>query len=132
MVRWMRGWLRARHNDAPIAEPGVVAQGGMAAVVRRHDSVPGGPGSDRSGEAGPKGGGRVGPLSEGKRGARGIVAQLNTRDRGHVQKLMAMGILPGVEVRLIRRFPSFVFQVDYSQFTVDRELADKILVQWEK
>jgi DtxR family transcriptional regulator, Mn-dependent transcriptional regulator len=74
----------------------------------------------------------VGPLSEGKVGGEGVVVYLRTRDRRDVQKLMALGILPGVPIRLIRRFPSYVFQIGFSQFTVDRELAEKIHVRWAK
>jgi len=72
----------------------------------------------------------VGPLSDGPVGAEGAVVYLKTNDRRDVQKLMALGILPGVHVRLIRRFPSYVFQLGFSQFTVDRELAEKIHVRW--
>lgn len=72
----------------------------------------------------------VGPLSEGAIGAEGVVVYLRTRDRRDVQKLMALGILPGVPIRLIRRFPSYVFQLGFSQFTVDRDLAEKIHVRW--
>jgi len=72
----------------------------------------------------------VGPLCDGRPGAEGTVAYLTTRDDKEVQKLMAMGILPGSRIHLIRRFPSYVFQVGYSQFTVDRPLAEIIYVHW--
>jgi DtxR family transcriptional regulator, Mn-dependent transcriptional regulator len=74
----------------------------------------------------------VGPMAEGKVGARGTVAYLTTRDSRAVQKLMAMGVLPGAPVYLIRRFPSYVFQVGYSQFTIDRPLAAAVYVHWAK
>jgi DtxR family Mn-dependent transcriptional regulator len=73
----------------------------------------------------------VGPLTEGPVGGDGIVAYLTTRSRRDIQKLMAMGILPGSRIRLIRRFPSYVFQVGYSQFTVDQSLAAVIYVHWK-
>ncbi len=41
-------------------------------------------------------------------------------------KLLAMGILPGKRLSIISRFPSFVFQVGNSQFTVDRQIAEQI------
>lgn len=69
-------------------------------------------------------------LAEGRPDDEGFVAYLATRDSRDVQKLMAMGILPGARIRLIRRFPSYVFQVGYSQFTVDQELAERICVHW--
>jgi len=74
----------------------------------------------------------VAPLCDGKAGQDGTVAYLSTRDQREVQKLMAIGVLPGVRIRLIRRFPSFVFQVGYSQFTVDRQLAKMIVVHWRE
>ena len=74
----------------------------------------------------------VGPLSQGTAGAEGVVAYLSTRSRRAIQKLMAMGILPGSRIRLIRRFPSYVFQVGFSQFTVDESLASVIFVHWKE
>jgi len=41
-----------------------------------------------------------------------------------------MGILPGTHITVIQRFPSYVFQVGYSQFAVDRHLAEVIYVHW--
>ena len=72
----------------------------------------------------------VSSLCDGRPGATGQVAYLATRENREVQKLMAMGILPGVTIELIRCFPSYVFQVGYSQFTVDRALAEQIYVHW--
>ena len=60
----------------------------------------------------------------------GAVAYLATRDQRDVQKMMAMGILPGTDIELLRRFPSYVFQAGYSQFTVDAALARIIYVHW--
>ena len=73
----------------------------------------------------------VSPICDGKPGDEGVVAYLATREYREVQKLMAMGILPGIDVQLIRRFPSYVFQLGYSQFTVDRSLAEVIYVRWK-
>ncbi len=70
------------------------------------------------------------PLCDATPGDEGTVAYLTTRDNREVQKMMAMGILPGTRIQLIRRFPSYVFQVGYSQFTVDRPLAEVIYVHW--
>ena len=71
----------------------------------------------------------VRPLSRLRKGERGVVAYLKTHDAGQVQKLMAMGVLPGSPIRLDRTFPSFVFTVGYSQFAVDAGMADLILVR---
>ncbi len=47
-------------------------------------------------------------------------------------RLLAMGLLPGVVIRLLRRSPAFVFVVGNSQFAVDERLAAHILVQPEQ
>lgn len=74
----------------------------------------------------------VRPLCDGKPESTGAVAYLATMDNRQVQKLVAMGILPGAEIRVIRNFPSYVFQVGYSQFAVDRPLAEVIYVRWDQ
>ncbi|MEI7879953.1 MAG: metal-dependent transcriptional regulator [bacterium] len=74
----------------------------------------------------------VGPLCDGRSGQRGVVAYLSTRDNREIQKLMAMGILPGSDICLIRLFPSYIFEIGQSQFTVDRVLAEKIFVHWQR
>ncbi len=73
----------------------------------------------------------VRPLCDGAPDAEGFVAYLATQDNRQVQKLLAMGILPGAKVKVIRRFPSYVFQVGFSQFAVDRSLAELIYIRWD-
>jgi len=68
------------------------------------------------------------PLSEMKKGQKGKIAYLQTSDRPMLRKIMAMGALPGSAVRLIERFPSYVFQVGESQFAVDKNAASQIQV----
>jgi DtxR family Mn-dependent transcriptional regulator len=46
-----------------------------------------------------------------------------------LQKLMVMGVLPGVPITLLRRFPSLVFEASYSQFAVDQEIASGVYVR---
>ncbi len=59
---------------------------------------------------------------------KGVVAYIKSKDGASLQKLTAMGILPGMPVVMIQRSPSFVFQLGRSQFAVDRELAHCIYV----
>lgn len=73
----------------------------------------------------------VRPLCDGAPDDEGFVAYLATQDNRQVQKLLAMGILPGAKVKVIRRFPSYVFQVGFSQFAVDRSLAELIYIRWD-
>jgi len=71
----------------------------------------------------------IAPLCELQPGQHGHIAYVQMNNPGHLQKLMAMGVLPQVPVTLIRRFPSFVFEAGYSQFAVDEEIAANIYVR---
>lgn len=71
----------------------------------------------------------VSALSAMEEKQKGKVAYIQTRDRGRLQKLMAMGVLPGMSISLIQKYPSYVFQVGQSQFAVDQELAAGIFVR---
>ena len=42
---------------------------------------------------------------------------------------MTLGILPGVEVEMLQRLPSFVFRIGHSQMAVDREMAEGIYIR---
>lgn len=88
--------------------------------------IPPGPCCLRARQAGER---FVAPLAHLKPGEDGLVAYLKTRDNKKVQKLMAMGVLPGTQIRLDRAFPSFVFTVGYSQYAVDAEMASLIYVR---
>ncbi len=71
----------------------------------------------------------VAPLSQLAQGQKGKVAYIYAPESSKLQKLMAMGILPGAPVTLIRSFPSYVFQAGQTQFAVDKEIADAIYVR---
>ncbi len=71
----------------------------------------------------------VSPLSSMEADEEGRVAYINAREPGHLQKLMAMGVLPGMALKMIQTFPSFVFQAGQTQFAVDRGLADCVYVR---
>ncbi|MEK7849532.1 MAG: metal-dependent transcriptional regulator [Candidatus Omnitrophota bacterium] len=59
---------------------------------------------------------------------KGKVAYLHTHNYKRLQKIMAMGILPGMTVSLIQKFPSYVLQIGNSQFAIDHDLASAIHV----
>lgn len=71
----------------------------------------------------------VSPLSQLTQGQRGKVAYIYAPESSQLQKLVAMGILPGAPISLIQSFPSYVFQVRQTQFAVDKEIADAIYVR---
>lgn len=57
------------------------------------------------------------------------IAYLHTEDPQKLQKLMAMGVLPGKEVRVLNHYPSYVFEVGHSQYAVDQQMAQGIFVR---
>ncbi|MDD4675741.1 MAG: FeoA family protein [Syntrophaceticus schinkii] len=95
---------------------------------RRHRAGKGGKGGRGYGAG--KGqqfqGGRT--LSQLSNGDEAVVSQIDTSDRGTLNKIMALGILPGMRVTMIQRYPTFVFQVGNTRVTADENLVNKILI----
>jgi DtxR family Mn-dependent transcriptional regulator len=56
------------------------------------------------------------------------ISYINTEDAKVLKKLIGMGILPGNKIKLLHRFPSFVFEMGNSHFAVDKDLAGYIHV----
>ncbi len=77
----------------------------------------------RSGDLG------VVPLTEMKSGEEGEIAYIQTEDSKKMQKLMAMGVLPGNRIILSQTFPSYIFRVGFSEFAIDSAMAREIFVR---
>jgi DtxR family Mn-dependent transcriptional regulator len=71
----------------------------------------------------------VSPLSELSPGQYGKIAYIHTRDDSKLQKMMAIGVIPGMKIRLLQSFPSFLFELGNSQFAVDESIAKEIFVR---
>jgi len=69
------------------------------------------------------------PLTELKSGEEGEIAYILTEDNKKMQKLMAMGVLPGNRIVLMQSFPSYIFRVGYSEFAIDTAMAREIFVR---
>lgn len=69
------------------------------------------------------------PLTELKAGEDGEIAYILTEDDKKMQKLMAMGVLPGNRINLMQTFPSYIFRIGYSEFAIDTNLAREIHVR---
>jgi DtxR family Mn-dependent transcriptional regulator len=69
------------------------------------------------------------PLTELKAGEEGDIAYLQASDDKKLQKLMAMGVLPGTRILLVQSFPSYIFRLGYSEFAVDTAMAKEIFVR---
>lgn len=68
-------------------------------------------------------------LTEFKSGQEGEIAYIQTDDNKKMQKLMAMGVLPGNKIVLVQAYPSYIFRVGYSEFAIDTNLAKEIFVR---
>jgi DtxR family Mn-dependent transcriptional regulator len=72
------------------------------------------------------------PLSQMAPGEVGRIAYITSKKHHRLQRLMAMGFIPSISIKLIQRFPSFVIQVEETQIALDKDMADEIFVRSEK
>lgn len=49
-------------------------------------------------------------------------------DEDAVRKILSLGIVPGDELRVLRSWPSVVFELGSTSYALDSELAGRILV----
>ena len=63
-----------------------------------------------------------------KVGQTGKIVAIDTTDRQKLKKLMAMGVLPGVSVRLMQNYPTYVLQMGFTQVAIDHNIATVIFV----
>src|SRR5512138_790387 len=69
------------------------------------------------------------PLTELRSSDEGEIAYILTEDSKKMQKLMAMGVLPGNRIVLVQAFPSYIFRVGFSEFAIDTAMAKEIFVR---
>lgn len=58
------------------------------------------------------------------------VAYLSSGEHGRLLRLSALGITPGATIRLLQRWPSFVFQCDQTEIALEQDVARHIYV-WQ-
>lgn len=68
-------------------------------------------------------------LSDLRPGDSGRITFIGSGDERKLQKLVAMSILPGMPVKLIQRFPAYVFEVGHTVVAVDEDIARDIYVE---
>ena len=61
-------------------------------------------------------------------GAAGVVSCLTDPDHPRAARLASLGILPGVPVRLIQRYPAYVLRVGFAEIALDTEMASLVRV----
>jgi DtxR family Mn-dependent transcriptional regulator len=62
-------------------------------------------------------------------GARGRIAYVQTKDHGHLHRLLALGVVPGTEIVLHQKAPSFVISAGQTQVALDEETARRVFVR---
>jgi len=71
----------------------------------------------------------IASLDQWRTNVKSKVIYIHTKDQIKLQKLMAMGVLPGASITLIQRSPSYVFSIGHAQFAIDKGLAQAIFVR---
>ena len=69
------------------------------------------------------------PLSDLSSGKDARVLYIATRHHDRLDRLSSMGVLPGVELRLHQRQPSFVIQIGETTLAIDQSIAKDIFVR---
>jgi DtxR family transcriptional regulator, Mn-dependent transcriptional regulator len=63
-------------------------------------------------------------------GESGRIAYMTTREHARLMKLSALGISPGINLKLLQKWPSFVVQCDETEIALDRDVARNIYI-WQ-
>jgi DtxR family Mn-dependent transcriptional regulator len=71
----------------------------------------------------------VSRLTELDTGSKGRVAYLSDVRNSRVSELIAVGMLPGISVRILRKFPTYVLALGESELAIDQELAHAVFVR---
>ncbi len=61
-------------------------------------------------------------------GAEGVVLRVATDDAARAERLAALGVTPGARVKVLQRFPGFVFECDQTELAVEPSVARAIVV----
>jgi DtxR family transcriptional regulator, Mn-dependent transcriptional regulator len=67
-------------------------------------------------------------LTELDKGELGSVSCLQDPASPSACKLASMGVLPGAELRMVQRYPAYVFRLGHAEFAVDSEMARHVRV----
>jgi Fe2+ transport system protein FeoA len=62
-------------------------------------------------------------------GEEGVVLRVLRDNPERAERLKALGVTPGARVRVLQRFPGFVFECDQTELAVEPLVARAILVE---
>jgi DtxR family Mn-dependent transcriptional regulator len=61
-------------------------------------------------------------------GESGRIAYVSTRDHARLMKLTTLGVTPGIDVKLLQKWPSYVIQCEETEIALEEEIARNIYV----
>jgi Fe2+ transport system protein FeoA len=61
-------------------------------------------------------------------GAAGVVSCLTDPEHPRAARLASLGILPGVPVRLVQKYPAYVLRVGFAEIALDEQMARLVRV----
>jgi Fe2+ transport system protein FeoA len=64
-------------------------------------------------------------------GEGGVVLRVLRDNAERAERLRALGVTPGARVKVLQRFPGFVFECDQTELAVEPVVARAILVEAE-
>lgn len=64
-------------------------------------------------------------------GQSGVVLRVLRDNPERAERLKALGVTPGARIRVLQRFPGFVFECDQTELAVEPVVARAILVEEE-
>ena len=68
-------------------------------------------------------------LTSVKTGTTGRISHLNTKDSTKLHKMMVIGLLPDITIKLTQKFPTYVIKIGFTQIAIDKELAKDIFLK---
>ncbi|HLF28135.1 MAG TPA: FeoA family protein [Anaerolineae bacterium] len=68
-------------------------------------------------------------LSELRPGQSGTVVSIKTRNAARLNRLSLLGIAPGAQITLEQRQPAYVLRVGFTELSIERDVADEIIVE---
>jgi len=71
------------------------------------------------------------PLSAIRPGVRGTVVRVARDLTQRAERLAALGVTPGGEVRVLQTFPGIVFECDQTELAIERLVARAIWIELE-
>jgi DtxR family Mn-dependent transcriptional regulator len=71
------------------------------------------------------------PLSAIRPGARGTIVRVARDLTQRAERLAALGVTPGAEVRVLQTFPGIVFECDQTELAIERLVARAIWIELE-